>query len=390
MSLRKIIIYLLKINQYFNFLGKSKINISLQNTIRFSIILGCLIPIIILSISSISISKAAITKKSLMSSTKLMGMEVENLNSKINQFENQLSIVATDDSILQIIFNKYTDDMQKLNDIKKITDKFISIVQSVSEVERIMIITNEDYIYTNGSTYDLSKYLDLEAFKSSNFYKEVINNVAKNIWVTEDQITKGRTFIIRSVINSNTFKPDAVFIIILKPEFVSSVYNNLMFYDESKAMVLDQHNNIILNNTENKINVYNVQNISSLKKLIQNKDFDGTIIDGEIVVFGKTINKWNILSAVNTSSLTTEINTIKIILGILLIGFLFLAILVSWIISKVVNKEFNSLITLMKIVENGNLKALIKRGKVLIEKELTWNSGVEKSQFGLTFLGHLV
>lgn len=325
-----------------------------------------LIPLIVIGALSYWKSSNAIKSKISSYSEQLMeqvsgniGIELDKLSKASTEFvisdavQKSLSAVMNSENII--------DSMNASSEISKtMTNKFglISGLESY-----FIILSNEKVIGSTPMSFsassEFSKRLTEAASAANGTY----------VWFIDSSNPADKSiYCVRQVKGLNLSTSYGTLVISIKPEYLSSLYKPVDMGEGSNIFIVDNTGLIASSITSDEINTpYKGTDIlSELESSSDNaiKSFTGSV-DGkkQLVAFSSIKgSNWNIISTIPLSYLEKEPDSIRSLILLVFFICLFVAILLSSLISRSISFPLDNLIALMKEAKDGNLSLKVSDG----------------------------
>lgn len=331
-----------------------RIKVSVKKTLTSSFLILGIVPIIILSVIFINISINSTRNTAQVQTEQLMGATIDKQNLQTEQIETALNLLATNRSLSETIFTRFTDTRERLEAQTGVIDTIRGIVQNVNYVDRVIIFTDSGEVFTNGQAQDLNQYLNINEFKDSELNSRSRQITSEIFWNVIDVNEEQKLIVYRSIVNRQTFTPEATIVFVLSDRYIDNIYSDLKFYEESSPIIYDGDGNLIRHNLVGDMSRFE-REIESLTTM---ELTNGAIVETtsrNMVSLGRSSNGLEQISIVPMRALTSEINKVIFIIIVFVVIFGILAFLTSLIISKGISNEFLILNRGMKKVEDGEL-----------------------------------
>lgn len=327
--------------------NKKQNNLSIKSKLIIILTLFSIIPLLIVSTVSFSVSKKALYTTSQKLSSEVVSQTALNIDAFIKEKENSISKLVVVDIMQQGFLTQYFSEelVNKVKATKRIEEQMIYLHTMDKSMGNISIVFNDQSVL--GTITDLS-HEQLNAYN----YELAKDNC---YWKTDFDETNGEILLIRSANNSNN-ESIANIVAIVKQDEIRDMINGIELLNDSKVYITDIHGNLLFHNDDNKA----VLDKHILDVIDPQTDFGFATTSGKLITYKTLSNGWRLISEIPQISLTSQLNT-SLIIVVILVG---ITAVLSFAIGILVSRGFlNPVIHLMKLMkqaEQGNLTVHIE------------------------------
>lgn len=335
-------------------------NLSLNRKLLLLFYIQIIIPIIIIGYASYDKSSSAIKNKSFQYSQDILRMielRIESFCSDIDSLSLQF---LYDNKIYEFLKNYKSNNLvDQYNNATYIRALFRDAVLTKEGIESICLVTSgSEYIYfdSDNSSTSIKKKLPYNYI-----YEQALAYRGETSWILYKRDEKNNDIYgARVIYNREDFKPIGLLVILLKKDFIESLYRDLSPESVNNIILLSSNNQSII---ENKLNS---EEFSNVINKVGNKDRD-YFVDKETnsllsyVYLKKT--KWKIVYYIPLKSLYKDIDELRMnILFIVILSILSLSI-ISRLTAYDIVQPINKLVEAMKKLESNGIhkEVAIKR-----------------------------
>lgn len=343
-------------------------NISIKNKLLLFFYIQIIIPIIFIGYSSYNKSSEVIKDKSLNYSRDIMRMielRFEDLSSNVDSLSLQ---ILYDNRIYEYLksINLDKDSSLYFTDSKNILR---DAVISRNEIESICLVSlDKQYIYydSNNAKYYIKNIMPYEYI-----LEEAEKSNGKTTWVLTNKDGKvDNIYAARIIYDRDTFKPIGLVAMLIRKDFIESIYKDLSPESVNNISILSKDGNVILSK-----NQYDDKAINSKK-------------DTLVSYVNLKNPNWKIVYHVPFNKLYEDINTLKYKIIIITIWAIIVLSITSTLLSMDIVKPINQLVSAMKnFQDKGIHKELeVKRNDELGYLGRSFNKMSEKIDYLLNMI----
>jgi two-component system sensor histidine kinase YesM len=293
-----------------------------------------------------------------------------NINLMISNVDSYSKMILSDSTLQNLLRkgNVYSD----LNAQSKVSNYLYKFIQAIPLISSVYVFDNTNNVYSVGG--QMLQALQSDQIKYAEWYKEVVQKKGGYILRlngggiafhnTEDNYVS----LIRLIRDMDTTDTLGILVINIPEIAFSQAFTNLSGKTENNVVILDEHNQIIISNSD-------IKKIES-KKVEQNKliDFESKAIQAANELIHTTsatemerINKteylvsylsqnrygWKFVSIMSFAKLFEE-NAVMSLVGFIIIVFNSIVLFISAVsISRIITTPIKRLLNSMKDVEKG-------------------------------------
>lgn len=343
-------------------------NISIKNKLLLFFYIQIIIPIIFIGYSSYNKSSEVIKDKSLNYSRDIMRMielRFEDLSSNVDSLSLQ---ILYDNRIYEYLKNINLDKDSSLyfTDSKNILR---DAVISRNEIESICLVSlDKQFIYydSNNAKHYIKNIMPYEYV-----LEEAEKSGGKTTWVLSENDGKVENiYAARIIYDRDTFKPIGLLAMLIKKDFIESIYKDLSPESVNNISILSKNGSVILSK-----NKYDDKTINSKK-------------DTLVSYVNLKNPNWKIVYHVPFNKLYEDINTLKYKIIIITIWAIIVLSITSTLLSMDIVKPINQLVAAMKnFQDKGIHKELeVKRNDELGYLGRSFNKMSEKIDYLLNMI----
>lgn len=343
-------------------------NISIKNKLLLFFYIQIIIPIIFIGYSSYNKSSEVIKDKSLNYSRDIMRMielRFEDLSSNVDSLSLQ---ILYDNRIYEYLksINIDKDSSLYFTDSKNILR---DAVISRNEIESICLVSlDKQYIYydSNNAKYYIKNIMPYEYI-----LEEAEKSNGKTTWVLTNKDGKvDNIYAARIIYDRDTFKPMGLVAMLIRKDFIESIYKDLSPESVNNISILSKDGNVILSK-----NQYDDKAINSKK-------------DTLVSYVNLKNPNWKIVYHVPFNKLYEDINTLKYKIIVITIWAIIVLSITSTLLSMDIVKPINQLVSAMKnFQDKGIHKELeVKRNDELGYLGRSFNKMSEKIDYLLNMI----
>lgn len=327
-------------------------NISIKYKLLLLFYIQIIIPLIFIGYMSYEKSSAVIKDKSVTYSQDIL----KTIEMRLNDMADNMDALSRDllyDRRVYDVLNYSGNEEERLNFYNNVVDLnniMRKTVLSRNEIQSICFVSEDNNVYYFDSNSRKAKITQMMPYKD--ILDKAREESGKITWYLDKSNDKiNNIYVARIVKNKDTFKEIGSMIILIKKDYIESLYKNL----SSEAM----QNIYILTNSNEKItsrnNEYSYLLDEFFKKNI--KKVQGTYIDNNskiMISYASAQNlNWMIVSFIPLKVLYREIDSLKKwIILLVLISMAILTVL-SFLTAFDIIEPINKLVEGMKKVEKG-------------------------------------
>ncbi|QTL99250.1 HAMP domain-containing protein [Iocasia frigidifontis] len=402
-----------------------KINrdIKISTKLIISLLLLCIIPLSIVGYYTYNHSKSTIKDKAGNFSSELINQMAINFDTKLGHIEKLSSSIITNNDLMEVlsIANEDEDVSQRLKNQQVIKDTFNSIAFTDEDIDSILIyrFNNRDTGIGTLNTGSLKGVLG-NNLEETEVFKEVMEKDGTPVWIKISNPNNQKIdyfLLLRSIkhfsLRTGT-KEIGVLIFALRTNYADNIVSNIKMDQELSMYLFNNDKEILYQNVFSPEQDENEELAGDLsKKSILNgevllerqganifsaEDKRYFTFQGQLLASEKLRNGWVLTTAIPLSSLTEEIDDLKIDFMILMLISILLCVLLSVLISLSVSRPLKTIVNVMQRTKKGDLTAkspiegnnefgilsiafndMIDNIKVLIEKTRNTGKDVRES-----------
>lgn len=344
-----------KIKQSFN-------NLKIHNKIIFLITFSITILLVITGLFSFSISSQIVNKQINYNLTSSVQQISDNLDTYITNIVSYAGFVYQDRQIQKYLANENAYSMQECNDYirPKLSSYGVASTYLFSHDGRVygynINFTNTDYNYKDSKEYKLCK----------------VNN-EKFIWMTTNNGTIGSEFYpdnvkdmfyIASIIKDfDSMNEVGLMLMTFRESDIFSIYNKFKMTENSYGFIIDSSGKIVSHQNKSLLGKKSEMNSIIEKNTSEspNGKFSYKSGNKEFMVIYSTLTstKWKLIYVIPYDDILKNINLMKNMFLIIMIGVLIIAFVLAYIISKSISKPIVHIISQMDSYGKGNLSTNI-------------------------------
>ncbi|OPJ61554.1 sensor histidine kinase [Clostridium oryzae] len=329
-------------------IGQFYRNMPLKSKILFICYVQVLVPMIFIGYNSYVRSSIAIKNKSFSYSQdvlKMIELRIDDLRRDIDSFNLQL---LYDNRVYDfLVSSKKRDALKNYSDTIYTRNILRDSVLSRSDIESICIVTNSrNYIYYD---FDRSKPSISKRLPYSYIYSKAMKQRGKATWVVyKNKDNVKDIYVARIIYNKDDYKPIGLLALIIKKNFIQSLYNDLSEDFVHNISILSYDNGEILNNKGN--NKY----ISVLRKSKLTKSGEHFIDAKDKILISYVVLKqphWKIVYHIPFDKLYSDINKLRLDVILIVIWSIVILYAVSRIMAYDIIKPIMKLVHAMRDFE---------------------------------------
>lgn len=327
-------------------------NLSIKYKLLFILYLQIMIPLILIGYMSYQKSSEIIRNKSIMYSQDILRTIELRLSDYFNNLNNLSQDLLYDQKIYDIMnqstsVNNLLDDYVAHNEIKNILKK---VLLSRSEVQSISFITRTGKSYSSDSNTGKTNIKDILPYEA--VLTKAREGNGKVIWYLDSNGEKVENiFLARTVNNIDNFGEIGLMVIMIKKEFLETVYQGLLTEAMQNIAIISENNEVVISRNPNTEFLLN-------QKIIRNLNREnGSFIDDSTGTLISYVSMdelgWKIITPISLELLYQEINILKrwlFLLSVVTIGIL--SILGIYIAVDILN-PINRLVKGMENMQKG-------------------------------------
>lgn len=350
---------------------KERISIKLKLVLSHFFIL--LIPVMVIIILLFVNAKSAILEEVEKANLSVADRVTALVNLKLSSIESSTTLLASDNTILQIIGKSVEDYETEYDMVKDRQDNLFSRLNalrlSFPELNQVVIVKPKEVI-------DPSKYKDF----STPEFREAFDTSAENILLQEGKVKeiwsyklfeRQDIFFIRAFRNTKASGEVEILLYDISPEFLIEDLKDTQSLEGVRISLVDNDGRTVVSSDEtltmgDPISIAEELNVSTAKSIGSSEDTNGIPsgsfittknVPGEtMVIFKKTDSGWWYVIEIPTESIYTNINRIGILAVVLGVISLLIAIVFGALLAITIVKPIDYIRSIMKLLENGDLK----------------------------------
>lgn len=348
-----------------------RISIKLKLVLSHFFIL--LIPVMIIILLLFLNAKAAILEEVEKANLSVADQVTSLVNLKLSSIESSTTLLASDNTILQVV-GKSVDDYQTEYDMVKdrqdnLFSRLNALRLSLPELNQIIIVKPEEVI-------DPSKYKDFstpefrEAFDESAENKLLQEGKSKEIW-SYKLFDRQDIFFIRAFRNTYASGEVEILVYDISPEFLLKDLKSNQSSDSVRISLVDSEGRAVVSSDEtlamgDPIGISDEFNNAAAKSVEVNVEANAVVsgsfittknVPGEtMVIFKETDAGWWYVIEIPTETIYGNINRIGVLAVILGIVSLAIAIVVGTFLAVTIVKPIDYIRSKMRLMEQGDLR----------------------------------
>jgi methyl-accepting chemotaxis protein len=338
---------------------KEKVPLKLKLSITH--IIAAVIPLLIVTFALLNLVKTTIISQVKDNHEKLMYSINENINMKLNEFENISMILLSDDSFMKVI-SKSKSDYDNLYQMMKerekvVNEKLFSLKYSNDNIDNICIMKRDEVIQVDS----LKDGLENNFFESDE-YKKVSEAKGKVVWFSNLGNNKDDIYLMRKLSRLTTSQEIGILVIKIKKDYISQVFES---FDEKTYEYIVDENGYVVYNSDIEIVGNKYDSFEKIKEDIKTKEVDkkdkllGVIQDKyKMSSYIMCENNWLLIEEIPNKVFLDIVNSTKKIIVYLSLVIAVLSIIGSQLISINITYPIKYIRNRMKLVENGDLTAV--------------------------------
>jgi two-component system sensor histidine kinase YesM len=320
------------------------------------------IPISIGGIVSFVISRDARVKEALRSSQQVLQLASGNINRIIYDTQKILYLISINDDIQKILQSNPSNDLEKLKLSIDLGNKYLSnyMIQYSFLSSIVIYADNFDYAFVHG---ELGQIFTKD-FKKFTVYNDAKKLQGRILWYpprTYEGSYSGIELenivsVVKSINILEDFKPVGVAEIHIKKDVITKIIKEIKDDYGSAAFVLDSEGRVIIagNDSLKESLSPGIAVPSAVDETTAYGRIDDTSGNKYVINYTTLDNGWRLVHVTPYDALLKSSRQIGAITLIIILGFISLALLLSFIVSNSITKPVRELIRSMNIVKDGN------------------------------------
>lgn len=310
-------------------------------------ILFAMLPLLIVNYLSYYISGNALRSTSKQLTTQMINQISINVNTYTIEVEKDITQFIVSNLIESNSLLRYFSDnvKEKLEAEQNITKSVKDFANLNNSVESVVVIFNDDCIFSNRIDINRQDILAIRDFKEG-------GNLVwkKGIGAYSDSI-----FVIRELIAPQN-KGTCTVCIEVNKEDIATILKDVQLLDNSAIILMDNNRNIIFSNQNDNAKI----NEEIWTQIMSQEEPETITWDQNLVTYSNLANKWKLIACVPESSLTRQLEQVTVYIFILIIATSFAAVIVGLSVAKKFSDPIVHLMKEMKKAEKGDLTVYIK------------------------------
>lgn len=348
-----------------------RISIKLKLVLSHFLIL--LIPVIVIILLLFVNAKSALLEEVKKTNLSVADRVTALVNLKLSSIESSTTLLASDNTILQIVGKSVEDYETEYDMVKDRQDNLFSRLNalrlSFPELNQIIIIKPNEVI-------DPSKYKEFstpefrEAFDASAENKILAEGKVKEVW-SYKLFDRPDIFFMRAFRNSKASGEIEILVYDISPEFLLKDLKDTQSSDGVRISLVDSEGRIVVSSVEtlamgDPVGISDELNEATAKSVISGEELNavpsGSFITtknvpGEtMVIFKKTDAGWWYVIEIPTESIYANINRIGVLAVVLGVISLIIAIVFGALLAITIVKPIDYIRSIMRQVEQGDLR----------------------------------
>ncbi len=352
--------------------GKVSERISIKLKLVLSHFLILLIPVMIIILLLFNSAKSALLEEVKNTNLSVADKVTALVNMELGSIESSTTLLASDNTILQIVGKSEEDYTTEYEMVKDRQDNLFTRLNalrlSFPELNQVIIVKPNEVIDPSKSG-EFSTPEFKKAFDESAESKALLENKTKSMWAY-NLFGKQNIYLFRAFRNTYASGENQILVFDLNPEFLLQDLKGTESTDNVRISLVDDQGGTVVSTDEKLEMGKPIQIADEFVKEIkksqeQNKDaIEGSIgsfitkknVPGEtMVIFKETNAGWWYVIEIPTASIYGNINRIGVLAIVLGVISLVLAIVIGTILAITIVKPIDYIRSVMKRVEQSDL-----------------------------------
>lgn len=332
-------------------------NLSIRTKLMVVLNIVILIPLVTISMVSLKNSEEVLKEKSSQYSQDILKIINLRVDDYISRLESDSTELLTDSLVQK--FTKY--DRNSVNDSEYYTDrdniktKFKNTIRAKEEMQAIAVYSSDLNCFADKSNQAISINSVVTAGSEQYSSMEQLarrNQGAPAFYLYRDG-KKKYLFYVRAILDADTYKISGMLVIMINPDWFSSVFNGLVNDDMRQAAILSPNKQVIVshNGAEN----YNITNEMFAKI---NANDSSLFVDNKTKTLISCVTNnqtdWKIATYIPLSVLYSDVQYVKQRILISLVFAVAFLLLISFYISYDFIYSINKLVIGMHKLQEGD------------------------------------
>lgn len=363
-------------------LKKTNWNMKISIKLIISLLLLCIMPLSIVGYYTYNHSKSTVKDKAGNFSSELINQMSINFDTKLGHIEKLSSSIITNNDLMEVLNTAGEDEdvSQRLKNQQIIKDTFNSIAFTDEDIDSILVyrFNNRDVGIGTLNTGSLKRVLG-NNLEEAEVFKEVMEKDGTPVWIkiSNPNNQKINYFLLLRSIKHFSFrtgtKEIGVLIFALRTNYADNIISNIKMDQELSMYLFNDDEEILYQNIfipEQDENEELADNLSSKNilngevllerqsaNIFSDEDKRYFTFQEQLLSSKKLRNGWVLTTAMPLSSLTEEIDDLKINFSILMFISILLCALLSILISLSVSRPLKTIVNVMQRTKKGDLTA---------------------------------
>jgi two-component system sensor histidine kinase YesM len=323
----------------------------IQNKILASFLILILIPLAIIGTLTYQKSRSLIQEKTNDYTTDLLTEVSKNIEFKMKEIKRLYYSLFTNSDIrntLKRANEGYTNQVDYIDDVNKIMLLLDAAIIDSEDVEDITLYSLNNHVFPSDKGYKPNN-LDADG------WNKLGANKGNLIWLKTDAqqlITAGS-----SMFDVNRWNKIGYFVLYLKEEALSSVFEQTKLNNEGEMYIINQSGRIISHANKSLLNTS--PDYPYLKRVLQGpqQDYISEIMDGiNYVITYRAIGNtdWKIVSVIPDAKYSQTSIILKKWMVIIFVSFIGIALVMAYLVSNSISKPIRQLSNVMKEIEKDH------------------------------------
>lgn len=329
-------------------------NLSIRHKLLLILYVQIFIPLLLLGYLSYRNSEEIINKRSIDYSQDILQM----IEMRLEDYVHNLTVISQNLIYDKEIYNILNSDSKNEDPLRiyeyknEISNTLKKIINSRNEIQSICLVSNnKNYYYVDNNSEDISIINVLPYYKILEKAREGNGRV---IWYLDSEgIEVDNVFLARTVYNRDSFKEIGLLIILVKKEFLETVYQGLTESMQNIAIISEDNRQIVSRNSYDPY-LFNL-NFSGNH---YNKAYKQVKIDHKANTLISYVSlkepDWKVVAYASLDELYKDAHTLRRRIIYLSLASVFILSILSMFIAVDFVNPINRLVKAMKKVQKGD------------------------------------